>query len=1164
MATLFRCVQGHHWQDEFDDISIADGEIPCPECGRPSFACHPDRDHAQATEAYPVAVVADQPTTVQPPVDDPEATEIRPSPAFVPLADPSVEPPFVLPRKQPSAEASATKPGSNRRPTQAKPNIPGYEILSELGRGGMGVVYKARQTGLNRLVAIKMILTGSNADERERSRFRTEGEAIARLQHPNIVQVFEIGEHEGSPWFSLEYVDGGSLADRLKGDPLGFNESAQLVQTIAAAIHFAHEHGVVHRDLKPANILLQREESSMKLSKNSSETSGSKKMSSSALVSPRFVPKITDFGLAKKLDEEIHHTRSGMVVGTPSYMAPEQATQGGSIGPATDIFSLGVILYQLVTGRLPFIGETAMEVMIRVAQEEPPPPSRYVPRLPRDLETIILKCLEKEQTRRYRSAQDLAEDLRRFLAHEPILARPVRPLERLWRWVRRRPAIAGLIAVASLAVVSLLVTMAVYVQLERHRKADLRQKIEAALLRARQKAEANEWEAIPALLEAPRKLLEEEPSLSDLNEPIAELNRISLQHLHARKTFEAFTRLRTEAVFRASQETAAPTRERLKEIRDTLRSALATVGASPTSPPDLESAYTDEEKAEIRRGCYELLLLFADSLARVSVDHPTPPKANLLEALGVLDTAKKLGFNTPAFHLQRARLLKLAGREAESTQEREFANALKPQNDLDYYLLGLEYLLREDRLNDAELAFNAALRLNPSHFWATYFLAVCHIHQGELTAARNNLTTCLGQKPNEVRMLLMRGFVLGQMQMYQQAEEDFDQAIRLLTDKKDPNELYALLNYRAVTRLAQKRYAEALVDLDQAIQLYPEGYHAYVTRAEVLEKQSRSSDALASLDAAIDRALAMRQRNLVTDVTLSQLYQARYWMHAKAKNRAAAIADLDRIIALGLKGISETKQARLLRDRGHAYVRANELDKALASYDEAAKLDKTHADVHRWRGDVLLRQGKHEQAVAAYDRYLELGGKRDQTVLRLRALSLMEMKQFDRAALAYTQALELTPQDSQLLTQRGRAYLACKAWDLARKDFEAALAIRTSFDATLGHGQAMLQLNQFREAARDAEKAAKLAAGEAKSLYACAILLTQAAAKFDSSLRRQRDQLFDRAVTLLEQSLQARSTEQRATFWQDVVTNEPSLRPLRERPQFAALQRRYSPSRERP
>jgi eukaryotic-like serine/threonine-protein kinase len=290
----------------------------------------------------------------------------------------------------------------------------------------MGVVYKARQNKLRRTVALKMILGGGHASGADLERFRTEGEAIARLQHPHIVQIYEVGEHNGLPYFSLEFCGGGSLEKKLAGTPLPPREAAALVEKLAQAMQAAHDQHVIHRDLKPANVLLAEDGT----------------------------PKITDFGLAKKLDE-VGKTQTGSIMGTPSYMAPEQA--GGKskdLGPACDIYALGAVLYDCLTGRPPFRAATPLDTVMQVVSEEPVPPTQLNAKLPRDLETICLKCLQKEAAKRYSSAANLAQDLRRFLAGEPIEARPVSAAERAAKWVKRRPLVAALAAVILLLLVA--------------------------------------------------------------------------------------------------------------------------------------------------------------------------------------------------------------------------------------------------------------------------------------------------------------------------------------------------------------------------------------------------------------------------------------------------------------------------------------------------------------------------------------------------------------------------------------------------------------------------------------------------------------------------------------------------------------------------------------
>jgi serine/threonine-protein kinase len=287
--------------------------------------------------------------------------------------------------------------------------IPDYEILGELGRGGMGVVYKARQISLNRLVAVKMILAGEHASGHDRARFRTEAEAVAHLQHPHIVQIHAVGEASGHSFLALEFVEGGNLASRLQGKPWPVREAAQLVLTLAHAMQAAHERGIIHRDLKPANVLLSADGT----------------------------PKITDFGLAKRLGEA-GQTQTGTILGTPSYMAPEQAAgKNREVGPEVDVYALGAILYELLTGRPPFLGATPLDTLTQVLEREPAPPRLLNPNVSRDLETICLKCLEKDRHRRYPSVANFAADLDRFLRGESISIRSINILDRLARTLER-------------------------------------------------------------------------------------------------------------------------------------------------------------------------------------------------------------------------------------------------------------------------------------------------------------------------------------------------------------------------------------------------------------------------------------------------------------------------------------------------------------------------------------------------------------------------------------------------------------------------------------------------------------------------------------------------------------------------------------------------------
>ncbi len=317
------------------------------------------------------------------------------------------------------------------------PRISNYQLLQELGRGGMGVVYKARQTNLSRIVALKMILAGEHAGLRERARLRNEAQATAQLLHPNVVQIYEIGEHDGLPYLAMEYVGGGNLARMMRGAPQAFRWSARLTETLARAIHVAHQRGIVHRDLNPSNILMTKDGT----------------------------PKISDFGLAKFLLDDQGLSLSGVLLGTPSYMAPEQVSgDGRNIGPGTDIYALGALLYEMLTGKAPFRGFTPMETMCQVMEADLVAPSRLRHGLPQDLETICLKCLSRNPAERYASALDLADDLKRFQENQSILARRTSRYRQAVKWMYRQPRVAALLGLCTLLFVLLLVVTAVYNQ----------------------------------------------------------------------------------------------------------------------------------------------------------------------------------------------------------------------------------------------------------------------------------------------------------------------------------------------------------------------------------------------------------------------------------------------------------------------------------------------------------------------------------------------------------------------------------------------------------------------------------------------------------------------------------------------------------------------------
>jgi WD40 repeat protein/serine/threonine protein kinase/tetratricopeptide (TPR) repeat protein len=457
MAVILTCPQGHHWQVPEEGAAREQPPSVCPVCGAASVEPQPPRG---------LPATLDLPANPRPENGAAQDESLGRSEHGSPLTTPVK---FTNAPTLPSAELPIPSPGEGPVHTQ---HIPGYEILGELGHGGMGVVYKARQLRLQRVVALKMILAGASADGQQLDRFQAEAAAVARLQHPHIVQIYEIGQYNGSPFFSLEYVDGGTLAQKLNGAPQPPRLAAHLVRLLALAMHSAHQRGIIHRDLKPGNILLQT------LTDVSSNPDSFCAEEESAL--DRYgIPKITDFGLAKHLGDIQSQTRTGAVLGTPSYMAPEQAEgRTHAIGPATDVYGLGTILYEMFTGRPPFDTENSLQTIRKLLTTDPVPPSQLHLKVPRDLETICLKCLEKDPRKRYPSAAALAEDLDRYLQNQPILARPIGPLGRSVKWVRRHPTPSALVAVIALALGVVLVGGATYQVRLGHALAEARRQSE--------------------------------------------------------------------------------------------------------------------------------------------------------------------------------------------------------------------------------------------------------------------------------------------------------------------------------------------------------------------------------------------------------------------------------------------------------------------------------------------------------------------------------------------------------------------------------------------------------------------------------------------------------------------------------------------------------------
>jgi serine/threonine-protein kinase len=653
----------------------------------------------------------------------------------------------------------------------ALPEIPGYEVDAVLGYGGMGVVFRARHLPLGRLVALKMTLAGSYAAPRERERFHREAEAIAALRHVNIVQVYDVGDWAGRPYFTMELVEGGSLAERLAGTPQPARQVAALLATLAEAVHAAHRGGVVHRDLKPANILF----------------------------APDGTPKVTDFGLARRLESGEGLTLSGAPLGTPSYMAPEQARgQSRAVGPAVDVYALGAILYEMLTGRPPFRGETQAETVLQVIDQEPVPPAWLNAKVPRDLQTICLKCLQKEPSRRYPSAAELGADLRLFLNGEAIGARPEGLVERLARRIRRRPGLSASVAIAMVLVVVSLWLGNERARADRRREAeraateraaadDLRDMVNrleekswaqasAALERAKGRLGGGERgaAALRQSLERGRRDLEMVARLDTIQAESATDERVTAPESADEAYAEAFlshglgrtdeapevvaARIRASSIrgalvdavdfWTVSLRLKKPDRKawllRVARLADRDQSDWVVLARDPRARRDRKSLDRLSETAPIDAEAVPLLLALAEDLARVGGDrvpvlsrvqeaHPGDFWANIyltndLIAAGrhgeAIRFAQAAVAVRPDYHIgygSLGRTLRLAGKGTEAIRAYRTAMRLDPASLIAQCNYGLE-LTYNGQPEEAVAFFRKALRRAPQSAWLHFGL----------------------------------------------------------------------------------------------------------------------------------------------------------------------------------------------------------------------------------------------------------------------------------------------------------------------------------------------------------------------------------------------------------------------------------------------------------
>jgi tetratricopeptide (TPR) repeat protein/tRNA A-37 threonylcarbamoyl transferase component Bud32 len=1066
-----------------------------------------------------------------------------------------------------------------------------YEILEEVAHGGMGVVYKAWQHGLERMVALKMIRAGALASPAEVRRFRDEAKKAAQLQHPDIVQIYEVGEHLGLPFFTMEFMEGGSLARKLAHTPQDPLEAAGVVEHLARAMAYAHGKKIVHRDLKPANVLLAADGRH----------------------------KVTDFGIAKRLDNNTGQTAAGVIMGTLPYMAPEQAREARQAGPAADTYSLGVILYEMLTGHPPFRGKTDVETLDQVRTQEPVPPCRLRPAVPRDLETICLKCLEKEPERRYASAEALAADVRRFLEHKPILARPVSRWERTVKWARRKPAQAALLLMTALAVATAAagtVFYGLYLEQqaqnrEREASATLQRLMgrqaadqdlhdaekardagRSALALAQQEAaagqdpQAHEEEADKQVADAKGSLdraqarlgHEQVPAEDDLAEKMDKLGHHIQEIREELKKWRVvgskvkeFERGYEEVLFHAL---SVSDRERGADRESILRLAPETLAvwkldAKGPAPAKALEPYRNHLKARKRldrvvTGCYEVILLWAEAASSPPTGPGCEDRAD--QALKLLEAAADLGSEyklaTPrTFYEQDTRYRKQRGDKQSAPRERPRVDDPLRQGPLDHFLAAVEAYRQGNYKQAADFSAKVLAQEpeQPEHFWGYYLQGLCYLQTQSWGQARESLTACVDRRPAAFWPRLLRASARLEMQDFGRAQADFDGA--LTEAGKDPLKRCLVLTSRAILCVRQKRWDAAEGDLRQASTLQPKAYQPWVNLAEVYRGRAELDGAVVVVWAALTRqhwlnvaevfrrrselgeavaalgeALARRPRDPILHYTRAQLHLAR-------GDTAAARADLDKVIELPR---SEPKlRASALVSRAHLKHLAQDYKSALQDVEAALKVRPQLGPAFLQMATTLSAMGKFEAAGKALDSYLAFEQAPPAEVYKARALIHEELKEYWQALDAYNRALKLAL-DAGTLSRRGWIYLKLHGAERALTDFDEALKRdKGNAYALAGRAHARVQ-DQVNEALEDIEEALRRGPRTDRLLLSAACVYAQAAGRAGKKGDRLSRFVYEKeAVGLVKGALAQVPSRQRREFWQKYVAPEGLLDPVR-------------------
>jgi tetratricopeptide (TPR) repeat protein len=946
-------------------------------------------------------------------------------------------------------------------------------------------------------------------------------------------------------------VEGGSLERHLGGTPQPPRSAAELVATLARAMHAAHQSGVVHRDLKPANILLGRKAPARPAATGEPST----------LTLESFEPKISDFGLAKSLDGESNHTHTGVVMGTPSYMAPEQAEgRARDVGPAADVYALAAILYELLTGRPPFKGASFRDTLEQVCTREPIGPSQLQPKLSRDLETVCLKGLRKDPHQRYATAQELADDLQRWLSGRPILARPVPRWERAWKWARRRPALAVLAAAVLAACLAGTASAVLYGLYEsqnavaREREAQASRNVPDLYVRGQQAEAAGRFDQAHDHLVQALTTLNNEPGAAGLDmhqaleagidrvrEPLQKQGRLAERQVWAERR-QRFREHYHEVRFRAVRFRDQDGADDADAVRQLAPVTLAQLKLDASTPQLLEQGLeslrqrleTPEQGQQLAQECVEVLLAWADAEAVAPAPGGPSQALRLLDSAAALGRAFEMG-SSRALHRRRARCLDLLHNDAGTRAENQRAAGITSTTALDHFDDALTSY-RANRVTEASVACAKTLRLRSDHFWAQYLLAMCYLRQHRWGEAEVALNVCLGQRPKFAWLLPSLGLAHTELQQYDAAEADFAGA---LSSSSDPVLRALALTNRSHLLQRRARPDAAERHLREAIDLQPRVYQGYRNLADLLKRRGDRAGALNLLD----RALALNPDN-------PALYSERARLHAENGDRAAARRDFEHVIAKERPGSKSNLALNARVELAHLRGLAGDHQAALADCDAVLAANANLPEAHRQRAEVLLAIGKRShEAGAALEQYLKAGGKETAAVHKARGLLFQQQEDYRAAVAAYSQALVLEP-DAKTLSYRGWAYLKQEAVGPALDDFDAALKRNPqNADALTGRGMALMLRGRAADMAKATAAAEKALRAEPRTftrLMACARIFSRAA-----ELQKARNPRLvneseiahyaQRALGLLRAAQESLPEKERETFWRDQVRSDPGL-----------------------